>query len=71
MVSRTDSRTFAIFVAASLAAHVAALAVWRMPPPVTDAEPAFRVEILPLQPVASAADLAAPAPRSPTPPPLK
>lgn len=54
MDSRANTRAFSIFLVVSLAVHAAVLAVTRLSPPARDAEPAFTVEILPLQPVVAA-----------------
>jgi protein TonB len=63
---RTDTRAFALFLAVSLAAHAAVLAWWQVSRPVTEAQLAFKVEILPLQPVpAPPAPAVAPAPPPP------
>jgi len=69
MGSRANTRAFLVFLAVSLAAHAAVLAVTRLSPPVRDAELPFSVEILPLQAVVSAqAPVSAAVPPPPSPP---
>ena len=73
---KSNTSVFALCLALSLAAHAAVLAWWHVSRPVTDAQLAFSVEILPLQAVASAPALAsasapASAPARPEPQPTR